>query len=81
MDAIRNVQRSSIAPTGRRTEAEIQKEIEESRSSYYYETKQEEKKKYGFGRSSELDMLLQRKKKIAEVGIEGAVKGSKWWAR
>ena len=64
---IRQVQKSTVVPPPRRTQEDIEREIAESRKEFYYETQHEETKKFGFQRSSELDMILQRKKKVADV--------------
>ena len=66
-DAIRQAQKSTVVPPPKRTQEDIDREIAESRKTFYYEKPQEETKKYGFQRSSELDMLLKRKQKVAEV--------------
>ena len=66
-DAIRQAQKSTAVPKPKRTQEDIDREIAESRKTFYYEKPQEETKKYGFQRSSELDMLLKRKQKVAEV--------------
>ena len=82
-DAIRQVQKSTVIPPPKRTQEDIDKEIAEARKDFYYEKKPEETKKYGFQRSNELDALLKRKQKVAEVLvptpvhlIEGSVFGS-----
>ena len=68
-DAIRQVQKSTVIPPPKRTQEDIDKEIAEARKDFYYEKKPEETKKYGFQRSNELDALLKRKQKVAEVGV------------
>ena len=68
-DAIRQTQKSTVIPPPKRTQEDIDREIAESRKSFYYEKPKEETKKYGFERSSELDQLLKRKQKVAEVVV------------
>ena len=69
-DAIRQTQKSTVIPPPKRTQEDIDREIAESRKSFYYEKPKEETKKYGFERSSELDQLLKRKQKVAEVEVD-----------
>ena len=66
-DAIRQAQKSTVIPPPKRTQEDIDREIAEARKTFYYEKPQEETKKYGFQRASDLDQLLKRKQKVAEV--------------
>ena len=68
-DAIRQVQKSTIVPPPKRTQEDIEREVAEARKGFYYEQQHEETKKYGFQRCSELDALLKRKQKVAEVAF------------
>ena len=53
-NAIRNVQPSTITPPPKRTEEDIAREVAESSKAFYYETKQEEKKKWELRKKNEL---------------------------
>lgn len=66
-EAIRHVQKSTVVPPPKRTQEDINREIENSKKDFYYETKQESTKKFGFQRDNDLNALLERKKKIASV--------------
>ena len=59
-----------MIPPPKRTQEDIDREIAESRKSFYYEKPKEETKKYDFERSSELDQLLKRKQKVASVEVD-----------
>ena len=69
-DAIRQAQPSTVVPPKARTKADIEREIAESRKDFYYERNQEGPKKYEFKRDNELDALLKRKQKVAEVEVD-----------
>ena len=68
-DAIRHKQKSTVVPPPKRTQEDIQKEIETAKKDFFYETQHEGVKKFEFHRDNDLNALLERKKKVASVRV------------